>query len=86
MSDIFACSPDTDRVSITRVQDTVQVQPHLHFLLSLRMLQSVLRHSAIVLTIIVNGMLQVHPVDISPIKAQSQLIVYGLWGFYRVII
>jgi hypothetical protein len=24
--------------------------------------------------------------DISPIKAQSQLIDYGLWGFYRLLV
>ena len=45
------------------------------------MLQSVRRHSAIVLIVTVNGMQQIYPVDISPIKAQSQSIVYGLWGF-----
>jgi len=56
------------------------------FLSSPRMLQSVRRHSAIVLTVTVNGTQQIHPVYISPIKAQSQLIDYGLWGFYRVLV
>jgi len=45
------------------------------------MLQSVRRHSAIVFTVTVNSMQQIHPVDISPIKAQSQLIDYNLWGY-----
>ena len=40
----------------------------------------------LLLSVTVNGTQQIHPVDISPIKAQPQLIVYGLWGFYRVII
>ena len=50
------------------------------------MLQSVRRHSAVVLTVTVNAKQQIHPVDtrISPIKVQSQLVDYGLWGFYRV--
>ena len=47
------------------------------------MLQSVQRHSATVLTVTDNGMQQIHPVDISPIKAQSLLIDYGLWGFLQ---
>jgi hypothetical protein len=40
-----------------------------------------LKSSAIVLTVTVNRMPQIHPV-ISPVKAQSQLIDYGRWGFY----
>ena len=50
------------------------------------MLQSVRRYSAIVLTVTVNGMQQIHPVDISPSKAQSQFIDYDLCGFYRVLV
>jgi len=46
------------------------------------MLQSVRRHSVMLLTVTVNGMQEIHPVDISPIKAQLQLIDYGLWRFY----
>jgi hypothetical protein len=37
----------------------------------------------LLLAVTVNGKQQIYPVDISPIKAQSQLIDYGLWGFYR---
>jgi len=55
------------------------------FLLSSRMLQSVRMHSATVLTVTITGMQLIHPVDISPIKAQSLFIDYGLWGFYRVL-
>jgi len=50
------------------------------------MLQSVRRHSAIVLTVTLNDTQQIHPVDISPLKVQSQLIDYGVWGFYRVLV
>jgi len=50
------------------------------------MLQSVRRHLATELKVTVNGMQQIHPVDISPIKAQSQLIDYGLWGFCRLLV
>jgi hypothetical protein len=57
------------------------------FLLSPRMLQSVQRHSATVLTVTVNGTQQIRTASrISPIKAQSQLIDCGLWGFYRVLV
>ena len=50
------------------------------------MLQSVRRHSAIILIVTANGMQEIYPVDISPIQDQSQLIDYGLWGFYRVLV
>jgi len=56
------------------------------FFISPRMLQSVRRHSAITLTVTINDMQQIHPVDISPIKAQSELIDYCLRGFYRVLV
>ena len=46
-----------------------QTVQHGFFLLSPRMLQSVRRHSAIALTVTVNGMQPIHPVDISPIDS-----------------
>ena len=81
----------TYNVTLRRVRATtvaLEKQQVLHILLLLllllispRMLQSVRRHSSILLTVTVNGMQQIHPADISPIKARSQLIDYGLWGF-----
>ena len=56
------------------------------FLLFPRILQSVRRHSATVLRVTLNGMQQIYPVDISPIKAQSQLIDCGFWGLYRALV
>ena len=53
----------------------------IYFLLFPRMLQSVRRHSTIVLTVTTNGMQELHPVMcLSPIKVQSQLIVYDHWN------
>ena len=63
-----------------------QIHPVIYLLLTVTVSGMQKLHPVIylLLTVSVSGMQQIHPVDISPIKAQSQLIDYGLWGFYRV--
>ena len=51
-----------------------------------RMLQSVRRHSAIVLKVTTNGMQELHPVMYLLFEVQSQLIVDDLWNFCTVLI
>ena len=47
---------------------------YIYIYIYIYILQSVRRHLAVVLTVTINVLQQVHAVDVSPIEVQSQLI------------